>query len=377
MNNPSLYIVDQSALTDFCARLRGTPWLALDTEFIREQTYYPQLCLIQVAGADQVACIDPLALPSLDPLLELLYDPTIVKILHAAQQDLEIFYHLYGKVPAPIFDTQLAALVLGLGHQIGYAALVQELLGVELAKNHTRANWLHRPLAPEWLAYAADDVHYLGELYQRQRTVLMARGWLDALAQDFAKLATAERYRPQPYDAWRRVREHNRLRGVQRAVLRALAAWREERAISHDRPRRWILDDMVLLELARRMPKTLLQLSHIRGLPTAIVQRQGEALLAQIAAARTEPPEQWPTRISRPHLSSEQTMVVDKRLMLIADHADHYHIPAQNIADRWDVEKLLLDEDSPLRHGWRAAMLGPELLAQLASGTDDESAESE
>lgn len=377
MNDSSLYIVDQSALSDFCASLRGTPWLALDTEFIREQTYYPQLCLIQVAGVDQVACIDPLALPSLDPLLELLYDTTIVKILHAAQQDLEIFQHLYGKVPAPIFDTQLAALVLGQGHQIGYAALVQQLLGVELAKNHTRANWFHRPLAPEWLAYAADDVHYLGALYQQQRAVLMERGWLKALDQDFAKLTTSERYQPQPYDAWRRVREHNRLRGVQRAVLRALAAWREERTIAHDRPRRWILDDMVLLELARRMPKTLLQLSHIRGLPTAIAQRQGEALLAQIAAARIEPPEQWPARISRPRLSSEQTLVVDEILMLIADRADHYHIPAQNIADRWDVEKLLLGEDSPLRHGWRAAMLGPELLARLTSDAPDGSAESE
>ena len=159
--NDLLYIVDQPALNDFCADLRGVSWLALDTEFIREQTYYPQLCLIQIASADRVACIDPLALPSLDPLLDLLYDPAITKVLHAAQQDLEIFYHLRGAVPTPVFDTQLAALVLGHGSQIGYAALVQQLLGVELDKTHTRANWRHRPLAPEWLAYAAADVGYL------------------------------------------------------------------------------------------------------------------------------------------------------------------------------------------------------------------------
>lgn len=369
-----LYIVDQPALNDFCADLRGVSWLALDTEFIREQTYYPQLCLIQIASADRVACIDPLALPSLDPLLDLLYDPAITKVLHAAQQDLEIFYHLRGAVPTPVFDTQLAALVLGHGSQIGYAALVQQLLGVELDKTHTRANWRHRPLAPEWLAYAAADVRYLRELYLRQQAALAARGWLDALAEDFAALAVPDRYRLQPWEAWRRVREHNRLRGVQRAVLRALAAWREERASTHDRPRRWILDDAALLELARRMPKTPDELSRIRGLPATTVQRQGEALLARIATARAEPPEQWPVRTARSHVSPEQAAKVDEMLRLIAARADHNRIPSQCLADRWDVEKLLLGEDSPLLHGWRAAMVGRELLARLTADSNPQAA---
>ena len=368
--NDLLYIVDQPALNDFCADLRGVSWLALDTEFIREQTYYPQLCLIQIASADRVACIDPLALPSLDPLLDLLYDPAITKVLHAAQQDLEIFYHLRGAVPTPVFDTQLAALVLGHGSQIGYAALVQQLLGVELDKTHTRANWRHRPLAPEWLAYAAADVRYLRELYPRQQAALAARGWLDALAEDFAALAVPDRYRLQPWEAWRRIREHNRLRGVQRAVLRTLAAWREERASTHDRPRRWILDDAALFELARRMPKTPDELSRIRGLPATTVQRQGETLLARIATARAEPLEQWPARISRPHVSPEQVAKVDEMLGLIAACADRYRIPSQSLADRWQVEKLLLGEDSPLLHGWRAAVIGRELLAQLTASAD-------
>ena len=372
--NDLLYIVDQPALNDFCAGLRGVSWLALDTEFIREQTYYPQLCLIQIASADRVACIDPLALPSLDPLLDLLYDPAITKVLHAAQQDLEIFYHLRGAVPTPVFDTQLAALVLGHGSQIGYAALVQQLLGVELDKTHTRANWRHRPLAPEWLAYAAADVRYLRELYLRQQAALAARGWLDALAEDFAALAALDRYRLQPWEAWRRVREHNRLRGVQRAVLRALAAWREERASTHDRPRRWILDDAALLELARRMPKTPDELSHIRGLPATTVQRQGETLLARIATARAEPPEQWPVRTARSHVSPEQAAKVDEMLRLIAARADHNRIPSQCLADRWDVEKLLLGEDSLLLHGWRAAVVGRELLARLTADSNPQAA---
>ncbi|MCK7501230.1 MAG: HRDC domain-containing protein [Comamonadaceae bacterium] len=317
-----------------------------------------------------MACIDPLALPSLDPLLDILYDPAITKVLHAAHQDLEIFFHLRGAVPAPVFDTQLAAMVLGCGNQTGYAALVQQILGVELDKAHTRADWRRRPLALEWLAYAADDVRYLRELYPRQLAALQERGWLEPLAEDFQMLTDPDRYRPQPQEAWRRVREHNRLGGVQRTVLRALAAWREERASTHDRPRRWILDDAALLELARRMPKDAEQLQRIRGLPAATRQRYGEALLARIAAARAEPPEQWPIRPRRLRPAREQSARVDDLLDLIATRANEHGIPPQGIADRRDVENLLVDEDSPLRHGWRAAVVGRELQARLATSAD-------
>lgn len=361
-----LYLVDQPALTDFCAGLRGAAWLALDTEFIREQTFYPQLCLIQLATPDRIACIDPLALPSLDPLLELLYDPAITKVLHAAHQDLELFFHLRGAAPAPVFDTQLAALALGQGHQLSYAALVQQLLGVELDKAHTRADWRQRPLAPAWLAYAADDVRYLRELYPRQVAALQQRSWLAALAEDFQAMCHPDRYRLQPSEAWRRVREHDRLSGVQRAVLRALAAWREEQASRHDRPRRWILGDIVLLELARRMPASMEQLQRIRGLPAATLQRHGALLLERIAAARAEPPEQWPLRSVRPRLTSEQMAQVDEWLALIAVRAREHDIPALACASRRDVENLLAGLDSPLQHGWRAALVGRELQARQA-----------
>lgn len=365
-----LYIADQPALVDFCARLRDASWLALDTEFIREHTFYPQLCLIQIAVPGQVACIDPLALPSLDPLLDILYDPAIVKVLHAAQQDLEIFFHLRGAVPAPIFDTQLAALVLGCGHQIGYAALVQQLLGVDLDKLHTRADWRRRPLVAEWLAYAADDVRYLRELYLQQCAALEARGWLDALAEDNQMLCNPDRYRLQPQEAWRRVHEHNRLRGVQRAALRAVAAWREEEASACDRPRRWILSDAVLIELARRLPKTLDELQRIPGLPAATLQRHGETLLARIVAARAEPPEQWPLQPRRSHLSPELANRVDEFLTVVAAKAHQYNIPAPVLAGRREVEKLLAGEDSPLWHGWRAVAAGRELQARLAADAD-------
>ena len=299
-----LYLADQPALASFCAGLRGAAWLALDTEFIRERTYYPQLCLIQIVGPDgRIACVDPLALPSLNPLLDLLYDPAITKVLHAAYQDLEIFFHLRGAVPTPIFDTQRAAMTLGQGQQIGYAALVQQVLGVDLAKTHTRADWQRRPLVPEWLVYAADDVRYLPELYRRQQAALAELGWPVALTEDLAALADPDRYRPQPLETWRRVRNHQRLRGVQLSVLRSLAAWREEQAIAHDRPRRWILGDSALVELARRLPETVAELQRIPGLPPTTRQHHGETLLARIATARLEPPEQWPTLPRRTPLS--------------------------------------------------------------------------
>ena len=283
--NDVLYLVDQPALVEFCAGLRGAAWLALDTEFIREQTYYPQLCLIQVASAGQIACIDPLALPSLEPLLAILYDPTVTKVLHAAYQDLEVFYHLRGAVPTPIFDTQVAAALLGYGQQLGYAALVQQLLGVNLEKHYTRVNWRQRPLAADWLAYAADDVRYLRDISLRQQALLAERGALPVFQEACAALADPARYQPQPQEAWQRVRDHQRLRGDRRcAVLQGLAAWREEQAMRDDRPRRWILQDGPLLELARILPADLESLGRIRGLPPATVRRHGHTLLALIAA---------------------------------------------------------------------------------------------
>lgn len=373
--NPDLYIIDQAALIDHCAELRGAPWLALDTEFIREQTYYPQLCLIQLASPDRVVCIDPLALPSLDPLLDLLYDPAITKILHAAQQDLEIFFNLRNATPTPLFDTQLAALVLGQGNQIGYAALVQQMLGVELDKTHTRADWRHRPLPPEWLSYATNDVRYLPELYRRQRAALEARGWLEALAEDFQALADPERYRPNPEDCWRRVRDHNRLRGSQRVILRTLAAWREEQARAHDRPRRWILDDLVLLDLARRAPATLDELQRIRSLSPATLQKHGAVLLERIASARAELPAHWPATPRQPSLSPGQIVRLDEVLARLASRAHDLGIPPQALTDRRHVEQWLMGEETPLNHGWRAAVIGPELRAQCLSlfGSDSTS----
>src|SRR5690242_4323737 len=176
MSSDFLYIDTPAALDALCAQLRAQPWIAVDTEFMRERTYYPELCLVQVATDEVVACVDPLALPSLQPLLEVLLEPKTVKVLHAARQDLEIFYNLTGAVPAPVFDTQVVARFLGHPDQAGYGAVVQSILGVTLDKSHARTDWMRRPLPPAALEYAADDVRHLRHLYKKLEVELDSRG---------------------------------------------------------------------------------------------------------------------------------------------------------------------------------------------------------
>ena len=195
---PILYVDSPAALGDLCNRLAGAEWIAVDTEFLREKTYYPQLCLLQVGTPAVTACVDPLALTDLGPLLDLLYDPAIAKVFHACHQDLEIFYNLRGSVPGPVFDTQIAAPLLGHPEQMGYAGLVEALLGVTLEKAHARADWTRRPLPESQLRYAADDVIYLAQLYPVLRAELAKHGRLQWLADDFAALGDPERYASHP-----------------------------------------------------------------------------------------------------------------------------------------------------------------------------------
>jgi ribonuclease D len=360
------YIDRPDALAEFCAFLRTQAWCALDTEFIREKTFFPQLCLIQVAAGERMACIDPLVLPDLNPLLACLCDTAMTKVLHAAHQDLEIFYHLSGSVPVPVFDTQIAATLLGYGEQIGYAALVRDLLGVELDKSQTRTDWSQRPLDAAQLAYAAADVHYLCGIYQHQREELEKRNRLAWLAGDFEQLTNPDRYRVQPANAWQRIKGHQSLRGVQLAVLRALAAWREEQALTANRPRRWILGDEALLELARQLPKESGQLARIRALEANTVRRHGQTLLHLVAAAREEPPEQWPPLPLRQALTAEQDALVDALMAVVRLRGEQHAVSPQTLAGRRDLEQVVAGAtDVPLLHGWRAVLAGREVQALL------------
>jgi ribonuclease D len=361
---PDLYIDTPRALIAYCEQARSSPWIAVDTEFIRERTYYPRLCLIQIADEQQVACIDPLALPDLEPLWSLLYDPAITKVLHSASQDLEIFYHQRGAVPGPVFDTQIAAALLGHGEQVGYATLVGALLGMELDKSQTRTDWSRRPLDAAQLAYAADDVRFLRPVYERQLAELNRLGRLGWLEDDLGDLCDSERYRAHPREMWQRIRGHHQLRAGQLAVLRTLADWREEQAMAADKPRKWIVGDDALLELARHMPNDLNGLQRIRSLETHTVKRHGETLLALIRQARGEPRDAWPTLPVQGRISAEQEALLDALMAVVRLRGAQQGVSPQALASRKDLEQWLTsDQDIPLLHGWRAALAGRQVQA--------------
>ncbi len=361
-----LYIDSPAGLKQLCVVLRRHPWLTLDTEFIREKTYRPRLCLIQVANPEVVACIDPLALDDLTPLLDLLYEPAILKVLHAARQDLEILHEMRGALPRPLFDTQIAATLLGQGEQIGYAALVQEELGISLDKGHARTDWCQRPLAPEQISYAADDVRHLREVYLRQHQRLAALGRLAWLEEDFNALTDPQLYLNPPELAWQRIKGANRLKGVQLAVLLQLAAWREVRAQQFDKPRRWIVGDDQLLDMARLMPLDQTQLGRLRGLEEGSKRRFGDEWFKVIAAAKQLPREQWPSLKEGPRLQSAQEPLVDALMALLRQCCDTAQVTPSAVASRRDLERLVLgDGEVALLHGWRAAIAGDQLVAFL------------
>ena len=263
-------------------RLQGASRLAVDTEFMRESTYRAQLCLVQIASDTDCYLVDPLAGLDLAPLFATLADRARPKILHAARQDLEVLLQTGGFVPAPVFDTQVAAALLGLPPQAGYAELVARQLGHSIDKGQTRTDWSRRPLSAAQLAYAADDVHHLLQLHTELAMALEARGRSAWHAEECAALENPALYRTEPGDAWRRFKGLGRLRPPEQSVARALAAWREERAIASDKPRGWILTDEAVLALATLAPTTMAELEQVRALPPGVVRKRGDELLALV-----------------------------------------------------------------------------------------------
>lgn len=266
---------------EVCDQLRGCEWLAVDTEFERVNTYYPELCLVQVAGDNGlVAVIDPLAIHDPELLYGLLYDPGITGVFHAARQDFELFYHLKGELPAPLFDTQIAASLLGYESQIGYANLVREILDVDLAKTQTRTDWKRRPLSDKQLQYAADDVIHLARLYERLQTRLMESELMTKMEEQCRLLYRPELYVPDPESMWKKIkiREAQKFSGASLAVFKRLAAWREITARRKNLPRKWVLKDHELVAIARELPADRNTLARLEGIDARVVKRYGEEL---------------------------------------------------------------------------------------------------
>ena len=300
------------------------------------------------------------------PLLDVIFDSGITKVMHAARQDMEIFYDLRGTVPAPVFDTQIAALLLGLPDQVGYGGLVQELLGVKLHKLHSRTDWSQRPLDEAQLHYAADDVIYLAQAYQLMLDNLGESGRLDWLADDFQALSDPALYAAHPENAWLRVKGANKLSGAALATLQALAAWREDRAQTLDRPRGWVLRDDVLLDIARHRPDSPASLGKIRGLNEHTVRKHGDELLALVAQAAGTTPAPFPRRKLRQRLTPAQDAAVDVMQAVVRLVGEENRINPAVLANRNQLEQLLLgNTDVPVLQGWRRQLAGERLQGFL------------
>lgn len=352
-----LYIDTQTALENLCAELKSATYIAVDTEFMREKTYSARLCLIQIASEHTIACIDPFKLDSLDPFMDILLDRNILKILHSARQDLEIFHDLSNKVPGPVFDTQIAATLLGLPDQCGYAALVKHLLNIELDKAQTRTDWSRRPLDAAQLDYAADDVRYLLQLYPLILQQLKEQGREDWLSEDFLALENPDLYQLPLDNLWKKVSGHARLKGKQLAIVKQLAGWRELRARERDLPRKWIMADDVIISLARMAPEHPQQLEKIRGLANSRSKNSGSEILAQIQLAQKIPQDQWP-RIPAKKTSKNEDVIVDLLMSVLKFQAQKNNISPAILGARKDVEKLLAGQTPALMQGWRKKIAG-------------------
>jgi ribonuclease D len=360
---PARVVASSAELLQALEQLAPGDFVAIDTEFMRESTYYPKLCLIQAATPDACALIDPLASLDLQPLWQFLADRARVKVLHAARQDLEVLSLANEALPGPIFDTQIAASLLGSSAQIGYGALVAERLGRTLAKDHTRTDWSRRPLSSEQLQYAADDVRYLAPLYLDLRDALRAAGRLEWLYEDTLELERTDLHRTEPQAAWRRLKGLDRLKPGQRATAKLLAEWREAVAIRSNRPRGWILADDVLRQIAEQLPTNRQELEQVRSLPPATARRRGDELIALVeqgrAAAGSEAEAAPPARPD-----ARQLALVTKLMNFTRALAEELKVSPETLATRRDVEQLVFARRTGhLLEGWRREVIGEQLIA--------------
>lgn len=363
-----MYIRDAEALSEAVEVLCSAPLVALDTEFMRERTYFARLCLIQMATTETSYLIDAIALEGkLEPLARVLGAPGVVKIVHAGSQDIEILLRATGSTVAPVFDTQIAATLAGFPTQVGYAQLAHDLLGVKIDKSDTFTDWSVRPLSETQLVYAEADVLHLPEVYRLLHERLMREGRLGWLADDFERLADPATYEVDPRVQYRRVKRASSLDRRSVAVLRELAAWRETEAQRRDTPKRWLISDESLIEVARRRPASTSELAAIRGVNDRVASRNASAVLAAIEAGMAVPDDELPRLPKRDRIPTDAQPVADLLNAVLRVRAREHGVAPGLIASRDDLERFAAGdrEGHPLSSGWRHTLAGAELGAIL------------
>ena len=369
-----MYIESSEPLRRLCAQARTEGRLAIDLEFIRENTYAPQLALIQVAVSDICAIVDPLTVDDLSPLVEVLTDADVLKVLHAAGQDVEVLHWHTNSLAKPIFDTQIAASMVGLGEQLSYGRLVDALLGVSLTKGESYSDWLRRPLLASQTRYALDDVRYLLPMHDRLSKRLDAMGRVAWAADECRKFTAPALYERDPRTLYRRIRPGRNLSPQGLAILRELAAWRDDEAQQRNRPPGRVLSNEIMVDLARRAPQTSADLQRLRGLPQRELERSADAILATVRRGLEVPEADQPQPENREHrLTPAEELTVKFLDASLKALCQREKLPASFIANRYDLEMLvrryrkdlLAAEGSPVLEGWRGELVGKDLLAVL------------
>lgn len=359
-------ITDSASLAAFCETLSGTPFITVDTEFMRETTYWPVLCLIQVAGPDDAKAIDALA-PDLDlsPLFALFDDPSILKVFHAARQDLEIFYQLMGHLPQPLFDTQVAAMVCGFGDSVGYQTLVAKLTKAHIDKSSRFTDWSRRPLSDRQITYALSDVTHLRDAYRKLAHKLEANGRESWLGEEMAILEAPETYDPDPHQTFRRIKSRGSSPRFL-AILRELAAWRELEARNRNQPRNRILRDEALLEIAHHTPTTPSDLERTRGLGRKMAEGPaGARLIEAVKKGVATPDADCPKPEHKPDMPRGLGPVIDLLRVLLKMKCDEGDVAQKLLASASDVELIAaFGENADVRamHGWRRELFGDDAL---------------
>lgn len=356
-------ITTTDALAAFVERMRAETFVTIDTEFMRDRTYWPKLCLMQIAGAGEAVAVDPLA-PGIDmaPLAALADDPNVVKVLHAARQDLEIFFRLFGRLPAPLYDTQVAAMVCGFGEEVAYETLVNEIAHGKLDKASRFTDWSRRPLSPAQLAYALGDVTHLRVIYEALTRRIETAGRTAWVAEEVASLADPALYQPDPAEAWRRLKPRSRDRRFL-AVVRGLAAWREREAQRRDLPRNRVIRDDVVMEIAATRPGSA---EALRDLDRVSLDRESlKAVIAEIQAALALPESEMPQAEVQVRLPKGIGPLIDLLRVLLKLRAEDSDVAQRLIANGGDLEAIALDDhaDVPALKGWRREIFGDEALA--------------
>lgn len=370
-------IADSAELSAFCARQAKADFITVDTEFLRDTTYWPKLCLVQIGGPEEVAAIDTLA-PDIDiaPMTELLGNSRVLKIFHSARQDMEIFYHMMGRLPAPIFDTQVAAMVCGFGDSVGYQTLARRLAGATIDKASRFADWSHRPLTKRQLDYALADVVHLRPIYRKLEKKLGRNGRAAWLKEEMAVLTDPATYALEPDSAWQRLKTRSNDRRYL-AVLRSLAAWREVEAQRRDVPRGRVIRDEQLFDIAAHTPQTTEELARTRGLSRDLARgRIGQAILKAVEAGLAVPESERPAPPPKAELPKGLAPVVDLLKVLLKMRSEEQHVAQRLVASTTDLERIAADDHAsvPALKGWRRKVFGEDALAlkhgRLALGID-------